>query len=59
MVNITPARVECDLALDDDGDVHVGLREAALGAVEDRAGAEQRGPAAPDGVDDARRRRGR
>ena len=40
------------LALDDDGDVHVGLREAALGAVEDGARAEQRGPAAPDGVHD-------
>ena len=41
-----------DLALDDHGDVHVGLREAALGAVEDGAGAEQRRPAAAHGVDD-------
>ena len=51
IVNITPARVDSDLALDDDRDVHVGLAEAALGAVEDRAGAEQRRPAAAHRVD--------
>ena len=48
-----------DLALDHDGDVHVGLAEAALGAVEDRAGAEQRGPAARAPLPPPRPRRAR
>ena len=61
-VNMTPARVGGDLALDDDRDVHARAWEAALGAVEHRAAAEQRRPAAADGVDDrvgAARRSGR
>ena len=40
------------LALDDHGDVHVGLAKTALGPVEDRAGTEQRRPAAAHRVDD-------
>ncbi len=41
-----------DLALDDHGDVHLGLRQPLVGAVVDRPGAEERAPAALDGHDD-------
>ena len=59
MVNITPARVGGDLALDDDGDVHPAPGEPARGAVVHGAAAEQRRPAAAHGVDRPRLRRGR
>ena len=44
--------VDVDLPLDDDCDVHVGLRKTLLCAIENRPCAEQRPPAASHGVDD-------
>ena len=57
-MNITPARVDWNLALHDDRDVHLAVTEAALAPVVDRSRAEQRAPAALDGVDHRLARRG-
>ena len=51
IVNITPGARGGDLTLDHHRDVHLRLGEATLGAVEHRATAKQRGPAATHRID--------